>query len=80
MKTVQKLALIVQNLQETVLRAEHILEFAIAIQINNRPRRQAPALHVNFPDCPPVFVKAMDHTRLGNQADVRPAIQIEVAD
>ena len=52
----------------------------IAIKIDDRSGRQAPTLHVNLPNRASVFVKAIDHAGLGNQTDIRPAIQIEIAD
>ncbi len=80
MESVKELALLVQDLQEAVLCAKDVFEFAVAIQIDHCSRRQAAPLHVNLPNNPPALVEAMDHSHLRNQADVRAAIEVQVAD
>src|SRR5438552_7140375 len=79
METVKELALVVQDLQKAVLRAKGVFKFAVAIQIDHRSRREAPALHVNFPNNSPALVETMDHSHLSNQANVRPAIEVKIA-
>ena len=64
LEAVEEFTVVVQHEQQATLRAEHVFEHAVAVEIDHRARRQTPPLHVNFPEDPPAFVKAIDYAHL----------------
>ena len=72
-------AVVVEDHHAARLSAGHEIDVPVVLQVDQRPRRKGPPLHIDAPKYATVLVKAVNPADLCDGEEVRAAVVVHVA-